>query len=67
MKFGSLLNSDLNVIITHGVAGYSPDIWLRWGTTHPITIKLSIDEARELAQALLAAADQAREPHDQPH
>ena len=56
-------NSDLNVIITRGVAGYSPDIWLRWmaGTAHPMTVRLSNDEARELAQALLFAADQARE------
>jgi hypothetical protein len=52
-----------DVIITRDVDGYWPDIWLRWmaGTAHPTTIRLSNDEARELAQALLFAAEQARE------
>jgi hypothetical protein len=54
-------DSDLNVIITRGVAGYAPDIWLRWLSALPMTVRLTIDEARELAQALLFAADQARE------
>ncbi len=60
MKITSI-DSDLNVIVSRGVAGYAPDIWLRWGTAHPMTVRLSIDEARELAQALLLAADQVRE------
>jgi hypothetical protein len=48
----------IDVIITRDVAGYWPDIWLR---AHPVTIRLTNDEARELAQALLFAAEQARE------
>lgn len=58
------MDSDLNVIVSRGVAGYAPDIWLRWGTVHPMTVRLSVDEARKLAQALLLAADQVRENKD---
>jgi hypothetical protein len=51
----------VDVIISRDVAGYWPEVWLRWGTVHPMTFRLTNDEARELAQALLFAADQARE------
>jgi hypothetical protein len=56
-------NSDLNVIITRNEAGYSPEIWLCWRgeIALTMTIRLTADEARELAQALLCAADQAQE------
>jgi hypothetical protein len=59
MKIASA-NSDLNVILTRGVAGYSPDIWLRWlAGIAPMTVRLTSEEACELAQALLFAENSA--------
>lgn len=47
-------DSTLDVEVTRGVEGHPPDIWLTWERRW--LIRLTIDEARELAGLLIAAA-----------
>jgi len=61
-------DSALDVEVTRGVEGRLPDIWLTWEPVRFVTfveerwiIRLTIDEARELAGLLIAAANTARQ------
>jgi len=58
-------NSDIEVMVTRGVEGRPPDIWLRWlsdmGTAGPMLVRITIDEARELANLLLLKVNNAHE------
>jgi hypothetical protein len=44
-------NSDIDVMVTRGVDGRPPDIWLRWLSVeaNPMIVRITIEEARAIA------------------
>ena len=66
MQIASDNSSTVDVMVTRGVEGRPPDVWLRLLSerTSPMLVRLTIDEARELANLLLFEANRARENND---